>query len=328
RREQQQIDAEARAADRSLEIEERLLSIREAAKSRAAERVGAAARDIMANGAPMEPAPVTDLSDASAQALGMEGGMTGNVDAMREQYTAMLSAPGITGEQRTALTEMLAQIDRQAQQQAGINAKQVAGQTRPVTSQEEAIRLAKQKLAIDDPTAVEAYNKAVGPEVRAVDADARIIDRDGRTVHAGTSKVAAANARADDRNALREREIEAKEQQASARIEKLAKSGDKNEQTLQVNTWRDAAKAADGVAERLRSERAKAYGDERTAIDSEINEKQREAERYRGYVAQLTSAAGLKLPAGADPAAQQMQAGFDKAQGKRLKYNPVTGKVE
>lgn len=151
-------DADKRAADLKLETHERLMAIEESFKNRAAEKFSGVARSKMEEQIPVPPEPVTSLSKGSANAIGKQDGMQGNVGSMRAKLNAVLSNPvemqrlKWTDQQKQQAQELLAQLDAQTGAQKDINAQAVEGKTRSRTL-DEAKRAALEETFLNDPSA-------------------------------------------------------------------------------------------------------------------------------------------------------------------------------
>ncbi len=234
-------DADKRAADLKLDTHARLMAIEESFKSRAAERFSAVARDKMGEQIPVSPDPVTSLSKGSANAIGLQDGMQGNVDSMRAQFNAVLTNPNATVQQKQNAQEILAQIDAQAGAQKDINGQAVEGKTRSRTL-DEAKRDALQETFLSDP---KAY-------------------MEGRAMLAG-----------DEKTAIEERKLALKEKLDQAHIDQKDRSDDKKFEMLlaRLESGFGGGKSGGPTALMQNAEYLKSLGYSSEKIDKFIFEK-------------------------------------------------------
>jgi hypothetical protein len=156
-KEDDRIAAEDRAANRQLATEERLLAIREAAKSRAYERFSSIMRTKQGEEVPQEPASVaeTGLTAEGAQAAGLQDGIqggAGEVGRLAKLAKDTLANPTATEAQKADARGLIEQLTQQGKAQAGANAQAVEGKTRKRTF-DEVVDASREEAALTDPTA-------------------------------------------------------------------------------------------------------------------------------------------------------------------------------
>lgn len=142
----QQLQAEQRAADIKLDLNQRMSAAEEMMKNRAAERFSGIVRDQMGQQVPVAPQSVqqTGLTDASAgaeyqQADGSGTASTalhGDMSVRLKLAQDTLASPNATLEQKQDAKDAIEAITAQTAKQAQVNAKGVEGKTRARTIDE------------------------------------------------------------------------------------------------------------------------------------------------------------------------------------------------
>lgn len=98
------------------------------------------------------PEDVKNIGSASAKEVGLEDGLSGNVEQLRNQWKKVLADPNATAEQRESAAGILSQIDSQVKGQGLINQRDADGKTRKV-SNDEAFEAAYRRAIAEDPSA-------------------------------------------------------------------------------------------------------------------------------------------------------------------------------
>jgi hypothetical protein len=148
-KQQQALEAEQRAADIKLDLQQRMAAADEMARNRAADRFSAVVKQKMGEDVPVEAPGVdkTGITRAAGQAVGsvdVDGTqVTGSFNAdpatlrqMLQNANRRLMDPASTDEQRTEARQLVTVLQKQVDAQAGINAQSVEGKTRKRTVDE------------------------------------------------------------------------------------------------------------------------------------------------------------------------------------------------
>lgn len=157
---QDQAEAEQRAADLKIDTTTRLMAAQEMAQNRAAERFAALTGDALKEAVPLEAQNVeeTGITRDSAMAAGTGPGFEMAPEKLAKieaDWRAVQNDPNAPAQLKADAAGVLAQIERQRNEQAGLNAKAVDGKTRPRTLAE-ARSVAFDTAAVTDPAAMAA----------------------------------------------------------------------------------------------------------------------------------------------------------------------------
>ena len=126
---------------------------------------------------PVTAGPVTTLDRAGAEAAGLtQGGITGDVQALRQKYTSMLADPTATAEQKADISGILDQLDRQELAQQQLMDQSVAGQARPKSSIEAIQDAIDRAIQAGDAQAAEAGKKMLADSRVVLGPDSALLD--------------------------------------------------------------------------------------------------------------------------------------------------------
>jgi hypothetical protein len=141
---EQTIAAEKRAGDMKLDLAERMAAAEEMRKNRAGERFTSVVQSKLAEPVPLEAPSVDDTGITRESAVPAAPGKPGadfaqtpeQLDALEQQFKAILANPNATPEQREDAAGVLAALKAQKAKQQDVNAASVAGKTRQRTKLE------------------------------------------------------------------------------------------------------------------------------------------------------------------------------------------------
>lgn len=123
------------------------------------ERIGSSAQRFAGQDVPVSPPPVTNLTGVGASDDPNGASFKGDPIELRKIIT---NSQTMTAQEKA---DALAQLNRQVQGDAALNAGQVAGQTRPRTS-DEAVAAALDEARLKDPVAYAAYQEKIAKPMR------------------------------------------------------------------------------------------------------------------------------------------------------------------
>lgn len=294
-KEEAQREAEERAADLKVSVEERLLAAKEMANSRAAERFQAIAQRKKNEPLPVTADPVVRTTAEGAKAAGLEDGL---VNMTREQVAAYGDP------------EMMAQFDAQLAADNRLAQERVAGQTRTRTT-DEAISAAMDEAKLTDIMAFEAGKKAFGSDKYMAVPDGASIwnTQTGKLVFANTSKAERQELleeKKDERARLAEEgrdrrhqaTIEMQEKRLEAVLKKFSAGGDRVLQHQFMNSLENDIRDAESrikAMEKLKTNVTTPKA-EREAADETIKELTARKEMLRRSKIEFARDAGIKIP--------------------------------
>lgn len=231
----QQLEAEQRAADLKLDLQQRMAAADEMMKNRAAERFSGYVRDAASEELPVEPRSIqeTGITAESGKALGKRdygngpedvAGLTGSADRIRglmEGARAKLADPNLTAEQRADYQLVVDQLTTQVLAQEEINKRAAAGIARK-RSLSEATEAAREYALQNDPAAFAAGNALLGPGEKQAAADKAFALREAdaeRKERQATADRESREAIAAQRDSQREKAADQRFQAMMARLE-------------------------------------------------------------------------------------------------------------
>lgn len=150
------MQAEQRAADIHLDMQQRMLAIQEAMKNRAAERFSTVVKDKMAEPVQADAQPVseTGITHASGEAMGLPASLQqspAGVNKLVKLAQDTLANPAATDQQKEDARALMEQIGKQSDAQATLNTDAAKGKTRTRTVDEASQAALDQTLQTDAP---------------------------------------------------------------------------------------------------------------------------------------------------------------------------------
>jgi hypothetical protein len=330
-----QMAAEQRAADIKLDLAQRMAAADEMMKNRAAERFSGVVKAKMGEEVPVEAPSVnqTGITRDAGKAAGyvdvngtqVAGSFNADPATLRQMLqnaNRRLMDPASTDEQRTQAQELVTVLQKQIEAQSGINAKAVEGKTRKRTAEEAAHAALEDTLTSDAPAfmagtgMLSAYGKLDDGDkkLKLQQAEAERKERQANADRESRERTAAE--RDDSRERIAAQRMEAMFERLNGGKNGAKSAMVQNLEWLKTNLKFSDQQLADFVTEKKHT----------SAED--IAAKLLSADKFGDLTPETAMEKATKLVQARD----KLQGGTSSAgpadSGKRLKYNPATGKVE